>query len=272
MNYCYLTMLSSPNYLPGVIALARSLRSVGAKYPLLCVIPRKLGGGNEMLAILRKLASCNITAKVLNQSISDHINVQNPTEFSHWTNTFDKLLLFNLDAKVKYVYIDADMWVCSNIDWIFDRPFMSSCAAGYFLNTDWTRLNSGLMVIENDGCFYRRLKDQMNVTINNFCKLNQSIGDQDIINDAMPEWSNCKNLHLPQGVNMFFKHLTSAYKRGYSFKAKDREHKIYVVHFIGKVKPWDYKGIYRYLFPFKLLISNPYGCIVWMKYRNACGK
>lgn len=37
MKCCYVTLLSIENYLPGVVALARSLKSTGTKIPFLCV-------------------------------------------------------------------------------------------------------------------------------------------------------------------------------------------------------------------------------------------
>lgn len=37
MKCCYVTLLSTENYLPEVVALARSLKPTGTKIPFLCV-------------------------------------------------------------------------------------------------------------------------------------------------------------------------------------------------------------------------------------------
>ena len=66
----------------------------------------------------------------------------------------------------------------------------------------------------------------------------QNVGDQDVINDFMSDWPERKQLHLPEGLNMFFKYLTFAKSLGFSFKNTNADKRIYVVHFVGAIKPW----------------------------------
>ena len=71
--------------------------------------------------------------------------------FSHWTNTFDKLLIFELIQFDKLVYLDSDMYIRKNIDELFERENMSAVIdrrIGPIISEDWIKLTSGLMVIE----------------------------------------------------------------------------------------------------------------------------
>lgn len=158
------------------------------------------------------------------------------------------------------------MLITSNIDFLFESPDFSACQAGRFLNPDWIRLNSGLMVIEPNAETFKGLMAQLPLTLRKYAAEGKNVGDQDVINDFVPDWSSRENLHLPEGLNMFFKHLSLAKASGFSFDAADAEKKIYVVHFIGAEKPWHLCGIKRFLYPLKVFLKNRYGFSVFLKY------
>lgn len=172
-----------------------------------------------------------------------------------WGGQFDKI-----------VFLDSDMLVAANIDVLFEYPNFSACRSGYFLNHDWTRLNSGLMVIEPNEEVMRGLLAQLPITMRRYAVDGKNVGDQDVINDYVSDWPEREELHLPEGFNMFFKNLSLAKANGFSFDAKDVEKRISVVHFIGAVKPWHLNGIKRWLYPLKLFLKNRYGLVVFMKY------
>lgn len=158
------------------------------------------------------------------------------------------------------------MLITSNIDFLFEFPDFSACQAGHFLNPDWVRLNSGLMVIEPDAKTFEGLMTQLPMTLRKYAVAGKNIGDQDVINDFVPDWSERKELHLPEGLNMFFKHLTLSKAAGFSFDSEDVDKRIFVVHFIGAVKPWHLKGVKRLLYPLKVLLKNRYGLQVFLRY------
>ena len=168
----------------------------------------------------------------------------------------------------KIVFLDSDMVITSNIDFLFERPDFSACQAGHFLNSDWVRLNSGLMVIEPNAKTFNGLMEQLPLTLRKYAAEGKNVGDQDVMNDFMPDWASREELHLPEGLNMFFKHLTLAKATGFSFDAADAEKKISVVHFIGAEKPWHLKGVKRMLFPVKVFLKNRYGLKVFLRYMN----
>ena len=104
----------------------------------------------------------------------------------------------------KIVFLDSDMLITSNIDFLFERPDFSACQAGRFLNPDWIRLNSGLMVIKPNEETLQGLMTQLPLTLKKYAAEGKNVGDQDVINDFMPDWNSRVDLHLPECLNMFF--------------------------------------------------------------------
>lgn len=268
MKCCYVTLLSTENYLPGVVALARSLKSTGTKIPFLCVCSKDLDE-----KVVNRLHEQGIATSKLTKSATEGLEILNSTEFSHWEYTFDKLLLWGSywgEGKQfdKIVFLDSDMMIISNIDFLFEYPDFSACQAGRFLNSDWVRLNSGLMVIKPNEDTLQSLMAQLPLTLKKYVAEGKNVGDQDVINDFMPDWNLRVDLHLPEGLNMFFKHLTLAKASGFSFDAADAEKKIFVIHFIGAKKPWHLRGIKCLLYLLKVILKNRYGLSVFLKYMN----
>jgi len=263
MKYGYVTLLSSESYLPGVVALARSLKATGTRIPFECVCSKGLGEN-----VVARLHEYGIATSRLAKSATEGLEIPNDAECSHWKYTFDKLLLWGFmgGRYDKLVFLDSDMLIASNIDFLFERPDFSACQAGRFLNPDWVRLNSGLMVIEPNAETFNGLMEQLPLTLRKYAADGKNVGDQDVMNDFMPDWASREELHLPEGLNMFFKHLTLAKSAGFSFDAADAEKKISVVHFIGAEKPWHLKGIKRMLYPVKVFLKNRYGLQVFMRY------
>lgn len=66
------------------------------------------------------------------------------------------------------------------------------------------------MVIEPNAGTFNGLMAQLPLTLRKYAAEGKNVGDQDAINDFMPDWSLRDELHLPEGLNMFFKHLTLA--------------------------------------------------------------
>lgn len=260
MKRAYVTLLSSSSYILGVLGLYRSLQKYGkTKFPFLCVCSQCMAVENLTL-----LKDEGIDCLMLEHSALDGVNLPNSNQgYEHWTYTFDKLLLWGLTAYDKLVFLDSDMMVLSNIDDLFDKPPMSAVQAGFLLHNDWNRLNSGLMVIEPNVEVRDRLLSQLPVTIQSYNDAQSGVGDQDVINDVFPNWSNEEELHLLEGYNLFFKHLTIYHKR-FGFQMKD----IKVVHFIGKQKPWYDNGMRKVYSLIRQLIHNPYGCRWYWRYQQ----
>ena len=61
---------------------------------------------------------------------------------------FSKLNIFKQTQFKKCIYIDLDMVITENIDYLFNKPVLSAVNSGGFIYKTWTKLNSGLMVFE----------------------------------------------------------------------------------------------------------------------------
>lgn len=219
----YITMLSTDDYLPGVLVLDFCLKIVQSKYPLVVAI-------NESIS--------KETIEILKKNDIDYINIESVPKpkienqyglYAYWLNTFDKIALFNLIQYEKLVYVDSDMLVLKNIDELFDKPKMSAVRAGQLKNPDWRGLNSGLVVIEPNKADYKGLVD----TIVNY-NGDKEIGDQDIMAMYFDKWADQNELHLPEEYNIFYCYAEEYLKEPFNLKRENYK----IIHFIGKKKPW----------------------------------
>lgn len=256
----YATLLSTASYVPGVLALHRSLRRHGrTRHPLVCVCSKSVDE-DAVETLRRESIQCLTLAQEATGGKITPLN--NNAGYGHWNHTFDKLLLWQLTQFDKLVYLDSDMLVLGPLDELFEHPDFSAVAAGQKANATWTRLNSGLMVIEPNETTCRRLLAQIGDTVERFTREGRSVGDQDVLNDAMPTWPDLADLHLDEGYNLFAKNLTLYHRQhGYDYGRNIR-----VVHFIGARKPWHDSPLKRWLRLAKLLAKNPYAVRAYWEY------
>ena len=116
-NKAFVTLLSTENYLPAVVVLARSFKKVKSKYPLLVAITEELRRP-EITDILVKegcmlevIPHLTYTKNVIDKYEGTHTVLQ----------TAPKIAVFSLCNWDKLVYIDADVLVTKNIDDLMDR-------------------------------------------------------------------------------------------------------------------------------------------------------
>ncbi len=240
----YVTLISTPDYLPGVIALGRSLRASGTERPLVVAVAD--GAGAEVETPLKRegLETVRLPKAIrpvgLDQSAAHH-----------WSHTFDKLHLFGLTQYRKLVYLDSDMMVLSRIDELFDWPHMSAVAAGRLVHPDWVRLNSGLMVIEpREGLTEEIVAALPDALRDASLDGGRIVGDQDLINAYYPEWP-VSRLQLDEGYNMLHplvdRYIASGrYTLDAQASQRGRARLIKVIHFIGSAKPWSLRGMLRH--------------------------
>lgn len=262
-KYVYATVLSTKEYIPGVIKLYKSLKSTQAKYPFVCVCSISITD-NDIL----KLKAYGIDCLRLTECAVNNVTIyENDNSLSHWKYTYDKLLLFGLTQYDKIVYLDSDMMVMENIDELFLHKSFSAVQAGRLANKDWIRLNSGLMVIEPD---VNAKNDMLGLISDVYLSRKQKglgAGDQDVINEYFPEWPSHKELILPESYNMIFKYI-DIYKKNFGFRYSNTklDKTIKVVHFIGKKKPWNDGFIRKFMMVLKFLIGRSYCLKAYIKY------
>lgn len=242
----YITLLSTPDYLPGVIGLARSLRATGTSRPLIVALSDGIGPGVEAALERENLPTLHLPPALRPAGLDG-------ADSHHWNNTFDKLHLFGLVQFRKLVYLDSDMMVLSNIDELFDRPHMSAVAAGRLVHPDWVRLNSGLMVIEPQADLPAKIFGTRDAAAREAqARGAPAVGDQDLINAYYPEWPRSR-LQLDEAYNVlhpFVDHyvVNGRYAlAGAASGVSPRARAIKVIHFIGSAKPWSFHGVLRHV-------------------------
>lgn len=232
-KFSYITVLSTENYLEGVLCLIESLKNTGTKYPITVLITNNIS--NETEETLKKFGANIIRKNKID--IPESIKAKNDKGiFSHWTNTFDKLAIFELTEFDKLVYVDSDMLIRNNIDELFEKGSVSATidrpTGPYKIDNTEARLTSGLMVIEpKEGI----LNEFMNILLDIENK-RESVGDQDILQEYDKDWDKKEELHLDFKYNMFFSHI-DFYTHYANYDLMD----ISVVHFILNRKPFYFK-------------------------------
>lgn len=231
----YVTLLSDDNYLAGVVTLAYSLTQHGNTHELIVMINDQLSE-NTLLVLQHMQLKCYRAPKLqyTNQSNSNMTANGWPPQM---INTADKLSVFTLTEYDKLVYVDADMLVLKNIDFLFDCPHGSAAMdlglihnpihtpqynqaqCDYFKN-----FNSGLFVFEPNLNDYQTCLQLMQ-TIEGF--------DQEILRELWSHWQHTPALHLPQTCNVFAKKLTEYIRLGF-FGFTD----VHILHYTYQPKPW----------------------------------
>ena len=215
----YVCVLSTDDYLEGVLVLDYNLKALNTKYPLLCLI-------NEEIS--------DKTKKIL-----DHFNIKyktvksikyNTKETLHrWNHTFDKLNVFSLTEYTKLIYLDSDFLILKNIDNLFEiNRFTMVTDEPFHKDT----FNSSVMIVKPN-------MDDYNALLNLVEKYDYynigKIGDQNIINEFVKD--KCV-ITLDKEYNCM---RTISYE-----VTKDVKDPV-IIHYIGQPKPFmtdDYKDEY----------------------------
>lgn len=168
MSFAYVTLLSNSAYLPGVLALANSLKRVNTTYPLL--IMSNLALSLEAQSELIKKNCQIITTPPLPLSkefVGNHSRHAQHSKtpflqgvkpsFHNPINNFNKLYLWTLEDYKKLVFIDADIIVLQNIDRLFDYPEGSAAPNLYEKLSDFGRMNSGLFVAKPSNATFNKM-------------------------------------------------------------------------------------------------------------------
>ena len=144
-------------------------------------------------------------------------------EYFHWSNTFDKLFIFELIQFKKIVFLDSDMMIVNNIDHLFEKRNMSAVVSDRINDATCCELNSGLIVIEPQIGIIK----QMQELIQDISLKYKNFGDQDIIRLYFHDWKNCKELELDDGYNMWVLLKTNKFQHTISYVADN--HYLYIV-------------------------------------------
>ncbi|RWR92826.1 putative UDP-glucuronate:xylan alpha-glucuronosyltransferase 3 [Cinnamomum micranthum f. kanehirae] len=210
----YATILHSAHvYVCGAIAAAQSIRLVGSTRDLVILVDETISdyhrGGLEAAGWKTRTIQ----------------RIRNPKAerdaYNEWN--YSKFRLWQLTDYDKIIFIDADLLILRNIDFLFGMPEITA------IGNNATLFNSGVMVIEPSNCTFQLLMDHIN-EIESY-----NGGDQGYLNEIFTWWHR-----IPKHMN-FLKHFWI----GDEEEKKEKKTRLfgadppilYVLHFLGN-KPW----------------------------------
>ncbi|PKA57141.1 UDP-glucuronate:xylan alpha-glucuronosyltransferase 1 [Apostasia shenzhenica] len=210
----YATILHSEDeYVCGAIAAARSIRLTNSSRDLVVLVDEAISPHHKFG--LRSAGWKIITIR----------RIRNPRAqkdaYNEWN--YSKFRLWQLTDYDKLIFIDADLLILRNIDFLFAVPEISATG------NNGSLFNSGVMVIEPSNCTFELLMDHINDTHS------YNGGDQGYLNEIFTWWHR-----IPRRMN-FLKHFWvgdgegEKEKKTHLFAANPPE--LYVLHYLG-FKPW----------------------------------
>lgn len=227
MRETFLTVLSTPSYLPGVVILYMSLKKVSHKaFHVLCRkdLPKTVFTVLDGLEIPYICEEDDVfPAYILKESEQTR-----KTKFGDWENTFFKIKMFELMQFDKICYLDSDMIITSNIDELFNFPHMSAVPDRDFYRKESDAFNSGVLVFVPE----KEVQTQIQPILKKFWQEGPyPFGDQDIVSKLYPDWILEREKHLDVKYNAAVSRL-HLYPKEISPK---------VLHYANHYKPWDMK-------------------------------
>ncbi|KAI0507878.1 hypothetical protein KFK09_014006 [Dendrobium nobile] len=210
----YATILHSVDvYVCGAIAAAQSIRFSGSTRDLVILVDETISNHYK-----NGLEDAGWKIKKIRR-------IRNPKAekdaYNEWN--YSKFRLWQLTEYDKIIFIDADLLILRNIDFLFTMPEIS--ASG----NNGTLFNSGVMVIEPSLCTFKLLMENIN-EIKSY-----NGGDQGYLNEIFTWWHR-----IPRHMN-FLKHFwigDAEKKKAMKTQLFGAEPPVlYSLHYLG-LKPW----------------------------------
>ncbi|XP_047467066.1 glycogenin-1a [Mugil cephalus] len=220
-DQAFVTLATNDNYAKGAMVLGQSLRDHNTTRKLVVLIGPHVA--EPCRDALSSIFDEVCVVDVMDSGDSAHLALMKRPDLGV---TFTKLHCWTLTQYSKCVFMDADTLVLSNIDELFEREELSAAP------------DPGWPDCFNSGVFVFRPSNETHEKLLTFCGENGSFdgGDQGVLNSFFNTWATADiSKHLP-----FVYNLSSIAIYSYLPAFKQYGHDAKVVHFLGKVKPWNY--------------------------------
>uniref|UniRef100_A0A8D3AW02 glycogenin glucosyltransferase n=2 Tax=Scophthalmus maximus TaxID=52904 RepID=A0A8D3AW02_SCOMX len=217
----FVTLATNDSYARGAMVLGQSLRNHNTTKKLVALVGPHVA--EPCRDALRSIFDEVCVVDVMDSGDTAHLALMKRPDLGV---TFTKLHCWTLTHYSKCVFMDADTLVLSNIDELFEREELSAAP------------DPGWPDCFNSGVFVFRPSDETHEKLLAFCGENGSFdgGDQGVLNSFFDTWATADiSKHLP-----FIYNLSSIAIYSYLPAFKQYGHDAKVVHFLGKVKPWNY--------------------------------
>jgi len=194
--FAYCTLLANPHYVPGVVALARSLQAVRAQAPLIVLVPKRmdLEASRPLLerhgCQVRTVETLPLSAQFCERHRSAAIRRAAPfmrgikPAFHETLDNFLKLRCWELTEFEKIVFVDADAVVVRNVDRLFEYPDFGACPNLYQSLGDFNRMNSGVFVATPSAAVFKHLLERLDAPGAFWPRT-----DQTFLETVFPDWS-----------------------------------------------------------------------------------
>lgn len=220
-DQAFVTLATNDSYAKGAMVLGQSLRNHHTTRKLVALIgPHVSEPCREgLFTIFDEVC----VVDVMDSCDAAHLALMKRPDLGV---TFTKLHCWRLTQYSKCVFMDADTMVLSNIDELFEREELSAAP------------DPGWPDCFNSGVFVFRPSNETHAKLIAFCGEKGSFdgGDQGILNSFFNTWATADiSKHLP-----FIYNLSSIAIYSYLPAFKQYGNDVKVVHFLGRVKPWNY--------------------------------
>ena len=220
----YISYICNDNYLPGLIALIKSLKYNKCINNILIMVTKNVSlKSKEVISKLGALVK-NIEEIHYKGSKSNEIIDRYGINNTSWM-MFTKLNIWKQCEYKKLLYIDADTVVLKNIDHLFTIKENFSAVPGYSKSLNYYGIEGGVLLIKPCLDTYNGLIQAMNSD-----RYDLTMSDQSLINDYF-------NKHGK--INLLDNKYNTLQKKHENIR------KAYIYHWNGK-KPWNESAIVHY--------------------------
>ena len=187
----FVTLVTNAGYLPGAVALVRSLVLTGTQADIVVLHTPPAGDLSALTALGARLAACDLlpTSGAFNAAHSrraQHARAPftkgGKPAFHTPLDNFVKLRLWQLPYE-RVVFIDADALVLRPLDRLFDYPEFSAAPNVYESLGDFRRLNSGVFAARPSQATFAAMLARLDVP-GAFWKRT----DQTFLQQFFPDW------------------------------------------------------------------------------------
>tara|TARA_B100001094_G_scaffold322812_1_gene372706 strand:+ start:7494 stop:8192 length:699 start_codon:yes stop_codon:yes gene_type:complete len=217
----YVSYICNDAYLPGVIALIKSLKYNQCKSDILIMVTKDVSLNSKDI-IFKLGAFINDIEEINYKGNNAHKIKDRYGKTNESWKMFTKLNIWKLCKYEKILYIDADTITLQNVDHLFDTNARFSAVMGGSKILKYYGIEGGVLLIEPSLDTYKNLIDAMNDDTDNLI-----MSDQSLINDYFSKRGE----------------ITVLDKRYNVLQKKNKHTKDAFIYHWNGVKPWNDRNI-----------------------------